>query len=71
MAGAPVLVGPNGRRQIAIAGHLGEFVQGRLGPDGPVALLTLPCPALRLHGLWHPGAFALHQPGVRFWHPVR
>lgn len=29
-----------------IAGHLGELVQGRLGPAGPVALVTLPCPAL-------------------------
>jgi uncharacterized protein involved in propanediol utilization len=31
---------------IRVAGHFGEWVQGRLGPDGPVALLTLPCKAL-------------------------
>lgn len=29
-----------------IAGHLGELAQGRLGPCGPVALVTLPCPPL-------------------------
>ena len=29
-----------------VAGHFGEWLQGRLGPDGPVALVTLPCPAL-------------------------
>ena len=29
-----------------VAGHLGELIQGRLGPDGPVALVTLPCPML-------------------------
>ena len=27
-----------------VAGHFGEWLQGRLGPDGPVALVTLPCP---------------------------
>ncbi len=25
-------------------GHFGEWLQGRLGPDGPVALVTLACP---------------------------
>ena len=29
-----------------VAGHFGELVQGRLGPGGPVALITLPCPVL-------------------------
>jgi uncharacterized protein involved in propanediol utilization len=29
-----------------VAGHFGELVQGRLGRGGPVALVTLPCPAL-------------------------
>ncbi len=27
--------------EVSIAGHFGELVQGRLGPDGPVALVTL------------------------------
>ncbi len=31
---------------IRIAGHFGELMQGRLGPDGPVVLITLPCPVL-------------------------
>ena len=50
-------------RAVALGGHLGEIVQGRLGPDGPVALLTLPCPGLRMHGFWRPGPFDLFQPG--------
>lgn len=28
-----------------VTGHFGELLQGRLGPDGPVALVSLPCPA--------------------------
>lgn len=48
--------------RIDVAGHFGEWVQGRLGPQGPVVLVTLPCavtgvdmtydasrPGLRLH----------------------
>lgn len=31
---------------IVVAGHFGELMQGRIGPEGPVALITLPCPAL-------------------------
>jgi uncharacterized protein involved in propanediol utilization len=34
------------RNDVLVAGHFGEWLQGRLGPDGPVALVTLPCPAL-------------------------
>lgn len=52
-----------GARVVALDGHLGELVQGRLGAEGPVALLTLPCPGLRMHGLWRPGPFDLFQPG--------
>lgn len=32
--------------ETVVAGHFGEWLQGRLGPDGPVVLITLPCPAL-------------------------
>lgn len=32
----------------SVAGHFGELLQGRLGPDGPVALVSLPCPHLTL-----------------------
>ncbi|KNG94013.1 hypothetical protein [Pseudaestuariivita atlantica] len=35
------------RPDAGVAGHFGEFLQGRLGPDGPVALVTLPCPVAR------------------------
>lgn len=31
---------------IRVPGHFGELMQGRMGPDGPVALISLPCPAL-------------------------
>ncbi len=50
-------------RKIAVAGHFGELLQGRLGSDGPVALVTLPCPTLRAGACRLPGPFALHQPG--------
>lgn len=43
---------------IRVAGHFGELMQGRLGPAGPVALITLPCPALAV--------VARHQPGPGF-----
>lgn len=29
-----------------VAGHFGELLQGRIGRDGPLALVTLPCNAL-------------------------
>ena len=31
---------------VRVEGHFGELMQGRLGESGPVALITLPCPAL-------------------------
>ncbi len=31
---------------IRVTGHFGEWLQGRLGTGGPLALVTLPCPAL-------------------------
>lgn len=40
-------------------------MQGRLGPDGPLALVTLPCPALRVTLTARAGRFALHQPDGR------
>lgn len=33
---------------IRVAGHFGELMQGRLGPQGPVVLVTLPCPILHV-----------------------
>lgn len=35
-----------------VAGHFGEWLQGRLGPAGPVVLVTLPCPALAVTVRW-------------------
>lgn len=31
---------------LRVHGHFGEWVQGRLGPNGPVALVTVACPAM-------------------------
>ncbi|MBD9529375.1 propanediol utilization protein [Paracoccus sp. PAR01] len=31
---------------IRVEGHFGEWLQGRLGPQGPVVLVTMACPAL-------------------------
>lgn len=35
---------------VRVTGHFGEWLQGRLGPDGPVVLVTLPCDALAVEG---------------------
>lgn len=57
---APVdLAGPSPAPFTArVPGHFGELVQGRLGPCGPVALVTLPCPVLvseaRFSPAWGP-----------------
>jgi uncharacterized protein involved in propanediol utilization len=48
-----------------VSGHLGELLQGRLGPDGPLVLVTLPAPPLQVAAAWSPGPFALHAPGPR------
>lgn len=37
---------PMARPATRVPGHFGEWMQGRLGPDGPVVLVTLACPAL-------------------------
>jgi hypothetical protein len=49
-------------RVAVVAGHLGEFLQGRCGPRGEIALITLPCPVLRATAAHRPGPFTLHQP---------
>lgn len=43
------------REALHIPGHFGEWLQGRLGPEGPVALITLTCARL--------GVLARHRPG--------
>lgn len=42
---------------LRVAGHFGELLQGRLGSDGPLALISLPCPvlAVELGGSGTPG----------------
>ncbi|AWD21019.1 propanediol utilization protein [Fuscovulum blasticum] len=50
------------REPITVAGHFGELLQGRLGPAGRVALITLPCPVLVAQVSCGPGPFGLHRP---------
>ncbi|HQU68794.1 MAG TPA: propanediol utilization protein [Albidovulum sp.] len=51
-------------------GHFGEFLQGRLGPDGPVVLVTLPCPAVRVEAQVSPTpGLAIHGGGQRLLAP--
>ena len=38
-----------------VPGHFGEWLQGRLGPAGPVVLVTLPAPGLGLSAVHRPG----------------
>lgn len=35
---------PDDPTALRVAGHFGELVQGRLGPEGPVVVISLPCP---------------------------
>lgn len=50
--------------QHRVTGHFGEWLQGRLGPSGPVVLITLPCPALYVTAEWlEDGEFRLCQQG--------
>lgn len=45
-----------------IFGHFGELMQGRIGPSGPVGLITLPCPVLWADAVRVPSSgFSLHQ----------
>ena len=48
---------------VAVSGHFGELLQGRLGADGPLALVTLPAAGLRVTARFTPGPFALHCTG--------
>ncbi|MGB3315734.1 MAG: propanediol utilization protein [Albidovulum sp.] len=57
---------------VRVAGHLGELMQGRLGPSGPVVLISLPCPVLAVEA-WHlPGpGLSIHGSGQRLLTPAR
>ncbi|MEM6549078.1 MAG: propanediol utilization protein [Pseudomonadota bacterium] len=49
--------------RVAVAGHFGEIAQGRVGPDGPVAVVTLPCPALVTAVTYRPALGGVTVPG--------
>lgn len=44
MSAPAPLPDPEPAPALRVAGHFGELVQGRLGPGGPVVLISLPCP---------------------------
>ena len=48
---------------VRVAGHCGEWLQGRLGPAGPVVLVTLPCDALGVRG-WQRDAAGVRLSGA-------
>lgn len=57
---------------LRVAGHFGELLQGRLGPQGLVALVTLPCPVLGVTAQRFAGAgFSIHGGGQRLLTPQR
>lgn len=57
---------------VRVAGHFGELLQGRIGPDGPVALVTLPCPVLGVSARGFAArVFAIHGVGQRLLTPLR
>ncbi len=50
---------------IQVAGHFGELMQGRIGPTGPLALISLPCPALCVTAWQRPGkTLRVHSGGL-------
>ncbi|GGE60628.1 propanediol utilization protein [Actibacterium pelagium] len=46
-------------RRAQVYSHFGEILQGKLGPNGPVALVTLPSCAFQAEARWSP------SPGLR------
>lgn len=68
---APAKATPHGFGTGRAVGHFGELVQGRLGPQGPVVLVTLPCPVLSARATCLPGALSLHFPGARLFTPAQ
>ncbi|WP_375257122.1 propanediol utilization protein [Citreimonas sp.] len=53
----------DGSPPVRVSGHFGEWLQGRLGPDGPVALVTVACDALAVRtcdGAGHDPVFVPH-----------
>lgn len=54
-----------------VYGHFGELLQGRIGPFGPVALVTLPCSALWAEAhLAQSRSFAIYAPQKAVSRPV-
>lgn len=45
-AANPQVTADRGPDRARVAGHFGEWLQGRLGPKGPLVLVTVACPAL-------------------------
>lgn len=71
-ARSPRAGAPRGWTTGRAPGHFGEFLQGRLGPSGPVVLVTLPCPALGAEAAFRPGGpFALHAGAASPLPPLR
>jgi uncharacterized protein involved in propanediol utilization len=59
-------------RETRVTGHFGELLQGRLGPAGPVVLVTLPCRALGVSGRYRAGrGLQVHGHGQRLVAPSR
>ncbi|MDB5659022.1 MAG: hypothetical protein JWS10_1637 [Cypionkella sp.] len=57
---------------VRVAGHFGELLQGRLGANGPVALVTLPCAALTVTARGYAGVgLSVHGAGQRLLVPAR
>lgn len=51
---------------VSIRGHFGEYVQGRLGPDGPLCLITVPCPETGLRAKLRCGDRSAADPHASF-----
>ena len=60
------------RSTTRVAGHFGELIQGRLGADGPVVLVSLPCPALTVTATATPArCLSIYSPNAPLLTPLR
>lgn len=55
---------------VQVAGHFGEWLQGRLGPQGSVVLLTMPCDKVGVTGWHRSGGLGLRVAGAGMALPV-
>lgn len=55
------------RRIVSVCGHFGEFIQGRLGVNEPIVLITVPSNQYKVKVIYTKGDFKVEQKGTHFY----